>query len=100
MGRYRFGEIEGVTSPGHRECAGPGVRLADKDPAHVRKRALDERAGTLVCPPICGLELLDVLAFSDALVSASSQARRVAAITWRLDRARGIYEQRIELGVV
>jgi hypothetical protein len=68
--------------------------------AHLRQRALDERAGELVCPPICGLELLDVLTFSDPLVSAAAQTRRVAGITWRLDRARQVYEQRIALGVV
>jgi hypothetical protein len=68
--------------------------------AHQRQRALDERAGELVCPPICGLELLDVLTISDPLVSASAQTRRVAGITWRLERPRQVYEQRIALGVV
>jgi hypothetical protein len=68
--------------------------------AHLRQRALDERAGELVCPPICGLELLDMLTFSDPLVSASAQTRRVAGITWRLHRPREVYEQRIALGVV
>jgi hypothetical protein len=73
--------------------------------AHLRQRALDERAGELVCPPICGLELLDVLTFSDALIAGSAQTRRVAAIAWRLDRAgmrrgREVYEQRIALGVL
>jgi hypothetical protein len=77
-----------------------GGEAAATAAAHQRQRALDQHAGELVCPPICGLELLDVLTFSDPLIAGSAQTRRVAGITWRLDRTRQVYEQRIALGVV
>ncbi len=68
--------------------------------AHLRQRALDAHAGSIVVPPHCGAELLDVIDFSDASISASAVKRRIAGIEWRYDRHRAVYEQRITLGAV
>jgi hypothetical protein len=95
-GQHGLGVIERLRDLTSDNASEAGATAA----AHQRQRALDERAGELVCPPICGLELLDVLTFSDPLVAASAQTRRVSGITWRLDSARGVYEQRIALGVL
>ena len=51
-------------------------------------------AGSIVVPPHCGAELLDVIDFSDASISASAMKRRIAGIRWRYDRHRAVYEQR------
>lgn len=68
--------------------------------ARLRQRALDAEAGEIIAPPNCGQELLDVIDFSDALISASAVKRRVSAIRWRFDRRRGIYEQRLSLAAL
>ncbi len=68
--------------------------------AHLRQLALDTNAGRITVPPHCGLELLDVVDFTDALISVTTIKRRVAGITWCLDRTRGVYEQHIELGAM
>ena len=68
--------------------------------AHMRQRALDTAAGRITVPPHCGLELLDVIDFTDALVAPTAIKRRVHAIAWRFDRARAVYEQHIELSAM
>jgi hypothetical protein len=68
--------------------------------AHLRQRALNAEAGAIVVPPNCGQEVLDVIDFSDAMISASAVKRRVASIRWRFDRRRGVYEQELRLGPV
>ena len=75
-----------------------GATAAATAVAHLRQRALDVRAGSIVVPPNCGQELLDVVDFTDALISASAVKRRVTEIRWRFDRRRGVYEQTILLG--
>jgi hypothetical protein len=65
--------------------------------AHQRQRVLDGDGGYVVCPPVCGLELLDVVTVSHPLAGAAVTLR-VRGVTWRLDRMRGLYEQRIGLG--
>jgi hypothetical protein len=66
--------------------------------AHLRQRKLEEDAGDIVVGPICGLELLDMISFTDALIAAGVTLKRTMSITWRLDRTRGVYEQQIGLG--
>jgi hypothetical protein len=61
---------------------------------------LEAEAGSIVVTPHCGLEVLDVVEFTDDYVSPSAIKRRVRAIGWRFDRVRGVYEQRIELGAM
>lgn len=68
--------------------------------AHLRQRALDTAAGRITVSPHCGLELLDVIDFTDALIAPTAIKRRVRAIAWRLDCVRAVYEQRIELGAM
>ncbi len=70
--------------------------------AHLRQRQLDQRAGRIVCPPVCGLELLDCVDISDGYVSVSAQLRRVMGITWKFDRTEKatVYEQELALGPV
>ena len=75
-----------------------GAAAAATAVAHLRQRALDAGAGRIVVPPNCGQELLDVVDFTDPLIAASAIKRRVAAIAWRYDRARRVYEQAITLG--
>jgi len=77
-----------------------GSAAAATAAAHLRQRALDAPAGSIVVPPHCGAELLDVIDFSDALISASSMKRRIAAIRWRYDRHRAAYEQELVLGAI
>lgn len=75
-----------------------GATAAATAVAHLRQRALDVAAGNIVVPPNCGQELLDVVDFTDALISASAVKRRVMEIRWRFDRRRGVYEQTLSLG--
>jgi hypothetical protein len=75
-----------------------GATAAATAIAHLRQRALDVAAGSIVVPPNCGQELLDAVDFTDALISASAVKRRVTEIRWRYDRRRGVYEQTIGLG--
>jgi hypothetical protein len=65
---------------------------------HLRQRKLSEACGRIVCPPIVGLELYDVLQYSDPLVDAAAVLRRAMGIIWRYDRERAIYDQEIALG--
>ena len=66
--------------------------------AHLRQRALDGAAGSIIVPPNCAQEILDVVSFSDALIASAPVTRRVAAIHWRFDRRRAVYEQELHLG--
>jgi hypothetical protein len=68
--------------------------------AHLRRRALDAAAGSIVVPPNCGQELLDVVDFTDALISGAAVKRRVTAIRWTYDRRHGAYEQQLTLGAL
>ena len=68
--------------------------------AHLRQLALDQPAGRIVCPPVCGLELLDVIDITDDLVAATAVTKRVQGIRWLWDIIAGKYEQTIELGAV
>ncbi|MEX2245651.1 MAG: hypothetical protein WEC75_03100 [Dehalococcoidia bacterium] len=66
--------------------------------AHLRQRALDADAGEIVVPPNVGQEIFDVVELSDPLIAASPVRRRVAALRWRYDAPRAIYEQMLRLG--
>ncbi|MBI2724600.1 MAG: hypothetical protein HYX50_06005 [Chloroflexi bacterium] len=68
--------------------------------ATLRRRALEASAGRIAGPPNCGQQILDVIDFTDALVSPAAVRRRVAAIDWRYDRRRAVYEQTLTLGPV
>ncbi len=68
--------------------------------AHLRQRALDVDAGTIIVPPNCGQELLDVIDFTDPLIAPAAIKRRTAAIRWRLDRRRAIFEQELHLSAL
>ena len=76
-----------------------GATAAATATAHLRQRQLDAEAGSIVVPPNCGQEILDVIDFSDPLISPTAIKRRVASIRWRYDRRRGVYEQTIGLGM-
>jgi hypothetical protein len=76
-----------------------GPAAAAAAAAHLRQRALDARAGSIVVAPHCGLELWDVVELSDPLIGPAAIGR-VAGIRWRYDRARAMFEQRIELGAM
>ena len=86
FGAGAFGEAIDFASA----AAGLGTRVQRRDitsttgsaaaataVAHLRQRALDAEAGRLVVPPHCGLELLDVVDWTDAAISSSSFC------TWR-----------------
>jgi hypothetical protein len=74
------------------------AEASDTALAHHRGRALDREFGELVCPPVCGLELYDVLAATLAPIDGLGQSQqRVRSITWRYDQPRAIYEQQIGL---
>lgn len=77
-----------------------GAAAAATAAAHLRQRALDADAGSMVVAPNCGQEVLDVVEFSDALIAAGAVTRRVTGIAWRYDRRRGVYEQTLSLGPV
>ncbi len=77
-----------------------GAAAAATATARIRARKLDEHGGTIAVPPHCGLELLDVVAFVDAFVSAATVTRRVMGIVWRYDKRRAVYEQVVRLGPV
>ncbi len=77
---------------------------------HILQRRFERDDGMVTCPPIMGLELLDVITITDPYASDTAITKRVSAITWRLDRTRGrgagrtqrghqttIYEQEIHL---
>lgn len=109
FGSGAFGEAIDYASA----AAGIGVRVQQRDvtsatgsaaaataAAHLRQRALDAPAGRIIVPPHSGLELLDAVELADAFISASAIKRRVAAIRWRYDRGKAVYEQEIELGVM
>lgn len=69
--------------------------------ARLRKATLRKDLGQLVIAPHCGLEIGDVLAYSDALVSPSAIKGRVTSIETRFrrrDTPRPVYEQRVALG--
>jgi hypothetical protein len=75
-----------------------GANAITSATARRRQRALDAPAGALVVPPNCGQEVLDLVDFTDAAISASAVKRRVAGIDWRYERRRGVYEQTLHLG--
>jgi hypothetical protein len=74
---------------------------SDNAAARLRKATLGKRLGELVTPPNCGLEIGDVIAFSDPSIGAGQQNARVASIV-TLHRRDGtaVFEQRVALGGV
>ncbi|MDP3767393.1 MAG: hypothetical protein Q8S13_05215, partial [Dehalococcoidia bacterium] len=72
--------------------------------ARLRRSVLGKDLGELVTPPNCGLEVGDVVAYSDALVNAAQLKARVQRIETRYRRARPgrqpVYEQVVGLGGV
>jgi hypothetical protein len=71
--------------------------------ARLRRSVLGRDLGSVRIAPHCGLEIGDVLAYSDALVSGSTVTGRVKAITTLFRRqpsgpGRAMFEQRVELG--
>jgi hypothetical protein len=83
-----------------RDLTSTSIAAADETAdKHMLQRRFERDDGDLACPPILGLELLDVLELDDPYASQSTTTKRVSAITWRFDR-RGpaaIYEQTIAL---
>lgn len=77
-----------------------GATAAATAAAHLRQRALDAPAGHLVAPPNCGQERLDAIDFTDDRVGPDPTVRRVAAIRWRFDKRRAVYEQTLDLGAM
>jgi hypothetical protein len=77
-----------------------GATAAATAVAHLRQRALETRAGAIVVPPNCGQELLDVIDFTDPLISPTAVKRRVAELRWRYGRHAAVYEQTIILGAM
>lgn len=68
--------------------------------AQLRQRQLEASSGAVTVPPHCGLEILDVVDFTDPTIAPIAIKRRVSAIHWRLVRAREVFEQHIELGAM
>lgn len=71
--------------------------------ARLRKSTLGKDLGELLIPPHVGLEVGDVIAYSDALVSGALLKARVRSINTTYRRrqgARPVYEQRVGLGGV
>ncbi len=77
-----------------------GATAAATAVAHLRQRALNATAGRIIVSPHCGLEILDVIDFTDATISPTAIKRRVAAIHWQFDRENATYRQVIELGAM
>jgi hypothetical protein len=78
---------------------------ADHAAARLRKGVLESDRGYLVTSPHCGMEVGDVVQYSDALVSATVVKARVRAVRTRFVRGGGrsrkaVFEQRVELGGV
>jgi hypothetical protein len=67
---------------------------------------LDSDRGQLTVPPHCGLEIGDVVAYTDTHVAATQRTARVTSITTRFRRRpspegrRAVYHQVIGLGGV
>jgi hypothetical protein len=77
------------------------AHVADHADARIRKAILEQDLGTLTAPTNCGLELQDVIAYDDQLVSATQIKARVRAITTTFDRRPGhnpAYQQTVQLG--
>ena len=80
--------------------------VADADAhasARLRKATLAKDVGELVVPPHVGLEVGDVVAYSDALVSSGQLKARVRSIRTHFRRRQGappVYVQRVGLGAV
>ena len=68
--------------------------------AHMRQRKLAEDAGHLLVPPHCGLEILDVVQWTDEFMQPAALLRRVQGIRWRYDRKRSVYQQDVALGAL
>ncbi len=69
--------------------------------ARLRKSVLAKDLGVLVTPPNCGLEVGDVIAFSDPAILASQVKARVKSIVTDYRRiGRAVFEQRVGLGGV
>jgi hypothetical protein len=71
--------------------------------ARLRKAVLATDKGELVTPPNCGIEINDVVAYTEAKVAAGQQYARVRSIVTAFRRRDGkggtaIYEQTIGLG--
>ena len=72
----------------------------DHATARLRNATLETDLGDLLTPTNCGLQIGDVVAYDDPLVSASQRKGRVISIQTRFRRRSAIYEQRIGLGGV
>jgi hypothetical protein len=76
----------------------------DNATARLRKTVLAKHLGTLVTPPNCGIEIADIIAFTDAAISPSQVTARVAGIKTVMKRdpstGRVAYEQHLALGGV
>lgn len=69
--------------------------------ARLRKAVLATDKGELVTPPNAGLEILDVVAYTDTLVNAAQRKARVTGITTKFRRTGpALFEQTVKLGGV
>ncbi len=67
--------------------------------ARLRKAVLATDKGELTTPTNCGIEINDVIAYTDLLVNAAQRKARVSGIATKFRRAGpAVYEQTIHLG--
>ena len=75
--------------------------VEDHAAARLRKAVLGRDLGRLVTPPNCGLEVGDVVQFTDLAIAGAAVKGRVRSITTVFRRdTRAVYEQRVGLGGV
>jgi len=75
------------------------ANAATRAAAELRRSLLITSRGALTVPPICGLELYDVLTLNEPRLGLANVNRRVAAFALRYDTQRPIYEQEIALAL-
>jgi hypothetical protein len=76
--------------------------VGDHATARLRKAVLGRDLGELLTPPNCGLEVGDVVSFTDLAIAALAVKGRVRSIETVMRRRDGrtVYEQRVGLGGV
>jgi hypothetical protein len=68
--------------------------------AELRKVRMEATGGEIIVPLNCGQELYDVIDITDVRAGLNQARRRVLGLTWKYIPAKGIYQQRLSLGVV
>ena len=65
----------------------------------LRKAQIAASRGEIAVPLNCGQELYDVIEITDIRAGLNQAKRRVLGLTWRYVPAKGLYEQRLRLGL-